>query len=617
VENDFASSRKGTLLSSVVESGGRIIARAETTLTLGPGEKAEIKQGLRAGSPRLWSPGTPVLYTLRSELLHGREMADSVTTTFGIRSIAYDADRGFLLNGTPVKMRGVNLHHDGGAVGAAVPERVWERRLALLKSMGANAIRTSHNPPAPEFLDLCDRMGFLVMAEAFDEWTYAKVPEGYHRYFNEWSERDLTDFIRRDRNHPSIVLWSAGNEIGEQSAPGGARVLQRLVGIFHSEDPTRPVTTGNDHIFADDGAATVEFLSSEDVVGYNYVDRWHQRREVFAEPDRHDHPKWKLIGPESVSARSAPYGRFSIGGDSAAAQPNYTTGMVRAERLWKWVATHDYFAGDFMWTGIDYLGESEWPAKGADFGPIDIAGHPKDTYYLYRSLWTKEPVLHLSPHWNWAGHEGEIVPVIAYTNCNSVELFLNGRSLGEKRLEFPAQGTTGGWNSYAEPVVHATTDDLHLEWDVPYEPGVLTAVGKTRDGEPACRAEERTAGAAAAIRLSAERDTITAAPGDVANVTFEIVDSAGTVVPTASDVVHFTVSGAGGRIVALDNADLTDHQPYHSDNRKAFAGRGLAILRAVQAGVLRVSASAAGLRGAALDIVVLAGRTMPAIEAAR
>jgi beta-galactosidase len=617
VENDFASSRKGTLLSSVVESGGRIIARAETTLTLGPGEKAEIKQGLRAGSPRLWSPGTPVLYTLRSELLVGGKIVDTLATRFGIRTIAYDADSGFVLNGRRMKMLGVNLHHDGGAVGAAVPERVWERRLALLKSMGANAIRTSHNPPAPEFLDLCDRMGFLVMAEAFDEWTVGKVQWGYHRYFDEWSKRDLTDFIDRDRNHPSIVLWSAGNEIGEQSMPGSEKVLERLVGIFHSEDPARPVTTGNDHIFADDGATTVAFLNAEDVVGNNYVDRWHERRELFAEPDRHDHPEWKMIGTESESVRSAPYGRYSLGDDSAAAKPNYTTGMIRAERLWKWVAMHDYFAGDFMWTGIDYLGESEWPAKGADFGPIDIAGHPKESYYLYRSLWTREPVLHLFPHWNWRGREGEVIPVIAYTNCNSVELFLNGRSLGEKRLEFPAQGTTGGWNSYAEPVVHSTTDDLHLEWDVPYEPGVLTAAGKNRDGKEVCRAEVRTAGPPVAIRLGAERDTITTGSGDVANITFEIVDSAGVVVPTAANEVRFTVAGAGARIIALDNADLTDHTPYRSDHRKAFNGRGLAIVRATAPGVLRVSATADGLRGAVLETVVVPGTTPPSITAAR
>jgi beta-galactosidase len=615
VENDNGAPRRGALRSVVLDSGGAEVARAETAFALPGGEKAVLEQRLRVPSPRLWSVEAPHLYALRSEVLDGSRSADAVTTPFGIRTIAYDKDRGFLLNGLPVKMRGVNLHHDGGAVGAAVPERVWERRLELLKAMGANAIRTSHNPPAPEFLDLCDRLGFLVMAEAFDEWTIGKVPEGYHRYFAEWSERDLQDFIHRDRNHPSIVLWSAGNEIGEQDTPDGVQVLRRLVDIFHREDPTRPVTTGNDHIAADGGRATLAFLNAEDVVGYNYVDRWHERRELFAEEDRHDHPDWKMIGTESGAAGNAFGGRYSLGVDSAAVRPNYTSGMIRAERLWKWVATHDYFAGDFMWTGVDYLGESFWPSKGFGAAPVDIIGHRKDSYYLYQSQWTDGPVLHLFPHWNWPGREGQAVPVLAYTDCSTVELFLNGRSLGEKSFEFPAQGTSGGWNSYALPVVRATTLDLHLSWDVPYQPGVLRAVGKRRDGSACATAEVRTAGAPAAVRLTADRDTMAAVPGDVANVTFEIVDSAGTVVPDADTLVRFAVTG--GTIVALDNGNLVDHDPYRSDSRHAFNGRGLAILRAAAPGTLTVTASAAGLTDAQLVIVVRRGAAPPAVPAAR
>jgi beta-galactosidase len=511
-------------------------------------------------------------------------------------------------------MNGVNLHHDGGAVGAAVPERVWERRLELLKAMGANAIRTSHNPPAPEFLDLCDRLGFLVMAEAFDEWTFGKVPEGYHKYFAEWSERDVTDFVHRDRNHPSIVLWSAGNEIGEQGAPNGAEVLRRLVDIFHREDPTRPVTTGNDNIAAEGHPATLEFLNALDVVGYNYVDRWHERREIFAEQDRHDHPDWKMIGTESGSIFQSLDERYSLGDDPAVVRPNYTTGMITAERRLKWIAMRDYFAGDFMWTGVDYLGEATWPFKGFASAPLDIIGHPKDSYYLYQALWTDQPVLRLFPHWNWPGREGQVIPVLAYSSCNIVELFLNGRSLGEKRMEFPAQGTSGGWNSYAEPRVFATTNDLHLSWDVPYEPGVLRAVGKRRDGTVACNDEVRTAGPPIAIRLSADRDAITAGPADVAHVAFEIVDSAGTVVPTADNEIRFTVTG--GAIVALDNADLQNHDPYRSDRRRAFNGRGLAILRGAP-GLLTLAASANGLRGASVTIRVEPGVPAPAVPAAR
>jgi len=615
LENAAAAARRGVLRSVVLDSAGREVARTEGAFSLTAGQQVELEQRLRVDAPRLWSVQTPYLYALRSEVLDGARAADLSTTSFGIRSIAYDRDRGFLLNGQHVRMKGVNLHHDAGGVGAAVPERVWQRRLEALRAMGVNAIRTSHNPPAPEFLDLCDRLGFLVMAEAFDEWTIGKVPEGYHRYFAEWSERDLTDFVHRDRNHPSIVLWSAGNEIGEQSRPDGVDVLRWLLDIFHREDPTRPVTSGNDHIAADDGPATPAFLDALDVVGYNYVDRWHERREVFADQDRHDHPGWRMIGTESDPALNPFGGRYSLGDDPTVVRPNYTTGMIRAERLWKWESTHDYFAGDFMWTGIDYLGETRWPGKGAGSGAIDITGHPKDSYFLYQSLWTDQPVLHLFPHWNWPGREGQAIPVLAYTNCSSVELFLNGRSLGEKRIEFPAQGTSGGWNSYALPRVNATTNDLHLSWDVPYEPGVLRAAGKRRDGTVACAAEVRTAGPPAALRLSADRDTITAVPGDVAQVTFEIVDSAGTVVPTAANLVRFAVTG--GRVLALDNADLSDHDPYRSDQRHTFNGRGLAILGAAEPGVLHLTVTADGLPPVSVSIAVVRGAAPEAIPAAR
>src|SRR5919106_334612 len=265
----------------------------------------------------------------------------------------------------------------------------------------------------------------------------------------------------------------------------------------------------------------------------------------------------KMIGTESGNIFESFDERNSLGDDSTVVRANYTHRMLQAERLWKWVTLNDYFSGNFMWTGIDYLGESTWPFKGFASGVMDITGIPKHGYYLYQSLWTDRPVLHLFPHWNWPERRGQVIPVLAYTNCNIVELFLNGRSLGEKRLEFPAQGTSGGWNTYARPVVNATTNDLHLSWDVPYEPGVLRAVGKRRDGTVACEAEVRSAGPPAAIRLSVDRDTISIRPGDVAHMTFEIVDSAGVTVPTAGNLVRFTITG--GNVLALDNADLRDH----------------------------------------------------------
>jgi len=615
LENASTSERRGVLRTRVIDAAGREVARGDSAFTLRAGQQLDVEHRLAIASPRRWSVESPVLYTLRSEVVDGERTLDATSTTFGIRSIAYDADRGFLLNGTRVKMRGVNLHHDAGALGAAVPERVWERRLELLKAMGVNAIRTSHNPPAPEFLDLCDRLGFLVMAEAFDEWTIGKVPEGYHKYFEEWHERDATDFIRRDRNHPSIVLWSAGNEIGEQSTPNGATVLRRLLVIFHREDPTRPVTTGNDQIYADGTPATKEFLNALDIVGYNYVDRWHERREIFAEPDRHDHPEWKMIGTESGSIFQSFDEQYSLGDDPAVVRPNYATGMLIVERLWKWITMHDYFAGNFMWTGLDYLGESTWPFKGFASGAMDITGQPKDAYYLYQSLWTTQPVLRIFPHWNWPGREGQVIPVLVYSNCNIVELFLNGRSLGEKRMEFPSPGTSGGWNTYAEPRVYPTTNDLHLSWDVPYQPGVLKAVGKRRDGAVACQAEVRTAGPPVAIRLVPDRETVTTGAGDVAHVGFEIVDSAGTVVPTAGNLVRVTVTG--GNIVTLDNGDLRAHDPWPNDARPAFNGRGLAILRANQPGSIEVTARADGLRPATVRVTVVRGSAPAVVPPAR
>ena len=614
VENDHATPRRGVLRSVVRNSAGREVARQETTFSLPAGQKVELEQRLLLESPTLWSVDSPALYRLHSTVQDGRRSADTTATVFGIRSIAYDNDRGFLLNGRRVKMRGVNLHHEAGGLGAAVPEQVWRRRLETLKAMGANAVRTAHNPPAPEFLALCDSLGFLVMLEAFDEWTFGKVPEGYHKYFDEWSERDAVDMIRRDRNHPSIVLWSAGNEIGEQAAPNGVQILRRLLRIFHREDPTRPVTTGNDKIAADSTPAALAFLNELDIVGYNYVDRWHERRELFASEDRHHHPDWKMIGTESGTIFQSFDERYSIGDDPAKVRPNYNYGMLQAERLWKWITLNDYYAGNFMWTGIDYLGESTWPFKGFASGVIDITGIPKDMYYLYQSLWTDRPVLRLLPHWNWPGRTGQVIPVLAYTNCNTVELFLNGRSLGEKRLEFPAQGTSGGWNTYAQPLVNPTTTDLHLSWDVPYEAGVLRAVGKRRDGTTACRAETRTSGPPAAVRLSVDRDTISTGTGNVAHVIFEIVDSADIVVATAENLVRITADG--GKVLVVDNANLRDLEPYRADQRRAFNGRGLAILKAGKSGVLQVSASSAGLRSSSLKVQVVRGATPEMIPAA-
>ncbi len=571
--------------------------------TIEPGGSIEVESPpVEVRAPRLWSVETPELYTLRTAVLNEGKRVDEVTTTFGIRQIEYDVDRGFLLNGEPVKMNGVCLHHDGGCVGAAVPERIWERRLKTLKAMGCNAIRTAHNPPAPEFLDLCDRLGFLVMDEAFDEWRIGKTRYGYNQYFDEWAQRDLMALLRRDRNHPSVVMWSVGNEIREQPTENGHEVLHPLVETCHREDPTRPVTLGCDNIAADGGSTTLPFLEGLDIVGYNYVDRWHERRELYYSLDRHEHPDWRFVGTESVSVGGV-RGGYSLGRDPQAVRPNYNTRMIRAEQLWKFVSTRDYVIGDFMWTGIDYLGEAWWPGKHASSGVIDLCGFAKDGYYFYQSQWTDAPMIHLFPHWNWEGREGQVVPVLAYSNCDAVELFLNGTFLGEKRLEFPRQGASGGWNRYARPRVNVTTADLHLAWDVPYEPGVLKAVGK-RGRQVVCTAEIRTAGAPAAVRLSVDRDTIAGDGRDVAHVKVEIVDTDGVVVPTADNLVKFAVEGEG-RLIGVDNGNPRDHDSFQAWQRHAFNGLCLAIVQSNRRhGEIRLTSRADGLDAASIEIDV-------------
>ena len=612
IENNIPESIQAILRSSVLTEDGTELNSIETKFEIGEDEIIELEQNITVKNPFLWSIETPAMYSLKTEIMIGKKTVDQVTTPFGIRQIDYDVDKGFLLNGKRLKMKGVCLHHDGGSVGAAVPERVWERRLELLKEMGCNAIRTAHNPTAPEFLDLCDRMGFLVMDEIFDEWTHGKVEFGYNKYFEEWSQQDLVSFIHRDRNHPSVVMWSAGNEIGEQSIEGGHQILKPLIETFHREDPSRPVTTGNDHIAADGRTATLPFLEMLDIVGYNYVDRWHERRELYFSLDRHDHPEWKMVGTESVS-NGGIRGWYFSWRDTTRINTNYNSRRIRAEQLWKFVAMNNYVIGDFMWTGIDYLGEARWPFKNTSSGVIDMCGFPKDGFYFYQSQWTDEPVLHIFPHWNWNGREGQVIPVLVYTNCDTVELFLNGKSFGPKSYEFPIQGTSGGWNSYERPYLNTTTADLHLSWDIPFEPGTIKAIGR-KDGKVVLEKEIKTTVSPKAIRLSVDRASINADSRDVAHIIVEIVDEDGNLVPTASNRINFTVTGAG-KLIGVDNGNPMDHDPFKASDRKAFNGLALAIVQAsFETGEIVVKATSDGLKSSKLMINTLPVEFIPMIE---
>jgi beta-galactosidase len=621
VKNERKTSAACVLTTVLLDRDGKTVQTAEATQRIAPDSEYEFVQQLSVDKPRLWSVADPYLYKVHSTIREQDRIVDEYDTPTGIREALFDADKGFLLNGERVKLNGVCLHHDAGSVGAAVPERVWERRLEILREMGCNAIRTSHNPYAAEFMDLCDRLGFLVMNEAFDEWKVGKGqigPYGYANYFDEWYQRDVKDFIHRDRNHPCVVLWSAGNEIGDQSDPKGAETLRKLLDVFHTEDPTRLVTAGCDRIASEPASNTVrpEFLSLLDVVGYNYVDRWRDRKEKYYSIDRAAFPHRRVIGTESSSMGGTRGDYRALFPASPQAADTPAAGMLRGgrgrnidvEQQWRFVSTYDYVAGDFMWTGIDYLGESRWPGKGGSAGVIDTCGFKKDGFYFYQSQWIDKPVLHLFPHWNWKGREGQFIPVTCYTNCDTVELFLNGRSVGLKGYGFPRLGMEGRYgNSPARARVPRTTGDLHLEWDVPYEPGTLKAVG-IKDGKVVSMVEVSTTGEPSAVRLTVDRAQLAADRRDVAHITVEILDAQGRVVPTADHDVAFGVEGEG-ELIGLDNGDPQSHEGYKAARRKAFNGLCLAIVQSTaKSGRIQVTASSPSLQSANITIST---RAMP------
>ena len=611
VVSSLTTASQCSLATSILDKNQTLVGSVETSQQVGPKGDYEFVQDVIVPKPSLWSPGDPYLYTVRSTVRLSGVVVDEYDTPIGIRETIFDANRGFLLNGNHIKLNGVCLHHDAGCVGAAVPERVWERRLQILQEMGCNAIRTSHNPYSAEFMDLCDRMGFLVMAEAFDEWKVPKgqIKNGYSLHFDEWHERDLKSFIHRDRNHPSIVLWSAGNEIGDQSDPNGAETLRGLLAIFHTEDPTRLVTAGCDRIASEPSSNTArpEFLALLDVVGYNYVDRWRDRADKYYSIDREAFPQRRFIGTESS-------GMGSIRGDYRGLFPDATAPTnrrrfmfegnldINVESLWKFVRTYDYVAGDFMWTGIDYLGEAFWPMKSSFAGVLDTCGYKKDGFYFYQSQWTETPMLHLSPHWNWKGKEGQLIPVTCYTNCDTVELFLNGKSLGVKGYEFPRAGMEGTYgNLPARAKALKTTSDLHLTWDVPFEPGALNAVA-TKDGKATCSADVKTTGEPATVFVSVDRSTIKADRRDVAHVTVDIRDEQGIIVPSANNPITFEVLGEG-RLIGVDNGNPFSHEDYKTNRRNTFNGLCLAIIQSTaKTGEIRVTASSPGLRSASMTI---------------
>lgn len=578
LENAYPDAQFCTLTTKILDPQGKVAAELSSVQPVPAESGFQLEQELVVPNPQLWSIESPQMYIARTIVRNKSGISDLYDTPFGIRRIQYDKDKGFLLNGRQVKMKGVCLHHDAGCLGAAVPVRVLQRRLEILKSIGCNAIRTSHNPPAPELLDLCDRMGFVVIDEAFDKW------EGrYARFFADWWQTDLTDMLRRDRNHPSVVMWSVGNEVTGQGSPKFMEQLKQMVDLTHRIEPTRPVTCA---LFPH--GASSEFIAQiakiVDVVSCNYM-------EQLFEDFRRESPEVIIMASESF-----PYYRGE-GTNIKAFVP--LNPWLEAEK-------HDYVVGAFYWAGIDYLGEAVagWPYHGWNCCLIDTCGFVRPVANLQKSFWTDQPMVHIAimddsldvpkpvkehwdwpkmdSHWNLTDLEGRQVKAAVFTNCSAVELFVNGKSLGIKELkDFP---------------------DKIITWMVPYEPGRIEARG-LKQGRTACVHQLQTAGKPARIRLIADREKIRADGCDVSHIEVQIVDEQGIVVPAADNEIQFSLQGAG-EIIGVDNGDLTSLEPYKADKRKAFHGRALVIVQSARRpGSITLKARSDGLPEAQLSLL--------------
>ncbi|MDE6136791.1 MAG: DUF4982 domain-containing protein [Muribaculaceae bacterium] len=624
-ELTFKKKGRVSVYSQLIDADGRAIARSATaTIKAAKGEDAIVKGIVTVDNPRLWAPGSPYLYTLATYVQDARTGAvlDTYMQPVGLRYFGFDAEKGFSLNGKRMKINGVCLHHDAGALGAVVNRRAIRRQLEIMQDMGVNAIRSSHNPPAPELLELCDEMGLMVMDETFDMWRKKKTAHDYSRYFNEWHERDMDDLIRRDRNHPSIIIWSIGNEVLEQWTDAKADTLsleeanlilnfghgkemlaqegemsvnslltRKLADRVRALDPSRPVTAGcnepdpGNHLFRS-GAL--------DIIGFNYHDDW------FAGVPA-NFPGKPFIVTESVSGL-ATRGYYDMPADSVHQWPerwdkpffNETFSCSSYDNCHvPWGNTHagtmrhvrdnDFIAGQFVWTGFDYIGEPTpygWPARSSYFGIVDLAGFPKDIYYMYKGEWRPDQtVLHLFPHWNW--EPGQTVDVWAYyNNADEVELLLNGRSLGSR-----SRGK----------------DDFHVSWEVPFEPGIITAISR-KDGREVARDERRTAGAPAAIRLTPDRTSISADGYDLSYVTVDVIDADGNLCPWADNEIAFEVEGSAFN-AGVDNGSPISLERFKDSKRKAFYGKALVILQNNGSeGPATLRATAAGLAPAEITI---------------
>jgi len=576
------------LMTTLYDAEGNEIAQNATTQSI----LNQFEQHIKVEKPQLWSPENPYLYTAVSRLYAGDELKDEVTTTFGIRSIHYSAENGFQLNGKTRKFKGVCLHHDLGPIGTAVNKAALRRQMQILKDLGCDAIRSAHNMPSFEQLELADEMGFMFLAESFDEWKKPKVENGYNRFFDHYAKRDVENLVRATRNHPAIVMWSAGNEVPDQYGSAGVKRARWLQELFHKEDPTRPVTVGMDQV-----KATMEsgFGAILDVPGLNY--RVHLYEEAYEK-----FPQGFILGSETASTVSSRgIYKFPVEKASMKEYPDFQSSSYDLEYCsWSNLPEDDFILqddkpwviGEFVWTGFDYLGEptpydTSWPSRSSYFGMVDLAGIPKDRYYLYRSRWnTHDETLHILPHWNWEGREGEKTPVFVYTSYDRAELFVNGKSQGIqiKNNSTPQTRYRLMWN------------------DVIYEPGTLKVVALDENNKPVAEEEVKTAGKPYALKLEADRTNLKADGKDLAFVTVSVVDKNGIPCPTATNQLNFNVTGAGSFRAAC-NGDATSLELFHKPTMHLFSGKLVVLVQSSEKqGTIKLQVSGRGLKAESIKL---------------
>ncbi len=583
-----------TVVTDIMDADGQVVSTKTNKGVINHDQP--FTQNFIVERPKLWSPETPVLYKAVSKIYSGDTLLDTYSTRFGIRTIEYIADKGFYLNGKRRKFQGVCNHHDLGPLGAAINVAALRHQLTLLKEMGCDAIRTSHNMPAPELVELCDEMGFMMMLEAFDEWDIAKCDNGYHRFFNEWAEKDMVNMLRQYRNNPCVVMWSIGNEVPTQWSPEGYKVAKFLQDICHREDPTRPVTCGMDQVKS---VLANGFAAMLDIPGLNY--RAHLYDEAYERL-----PQNIILGSETSSTVSSRgVYKFPVERKAGAMYDDHQSSSYDLEYCnWSNIPDidfaraedHEWTIGQFVWTGFDYLGEpspydtNAWPNHSSMFGIIDLASIPKDRYYLYRSVWNKEAkTLHILPHWNWEGREGEKTPVFVYTNYPSAELFINGKSYGRQTKH--KNGTVE--NRY------------RLMWhDAVYQPGEVRVVAYDEQGNPVAEKTVRTAGKPHHIELVTDRSSLQADGKDLAYVTLRIVDKDGNLCPNDGRLVSFKVKGAG-KYRASANGDPTCLDLFHKPEMHAFGGMLTVIVQSGEkTGEIELQATAKGIKTGTIRIPV-------------